>query len=61
MKKSIKLDDFISFKANNYTSHNTIGDSLSDEETKFQNIIFLIEISPRNLSKEDTIILKQAF
>jgi len=55
--KSVLLDDFVSFIAENYSLSNL--DEDEDDETN--NITFLIETLRRNPSQEDIISLKQSF
>lgn len=67
--KSVLLDDFISFIAENYrlSSNDNLEDSDDDSEEddnsekQANNIVFLIETTKTNPSQEDVISLKQAF
>ncbi|WP_223034257.1 vWA domain-containing protein [Hanstruepera marina] len=61
--KSVLLDDFVSFIAENYSlTYNAEEEEVEGgEEVKSKNITFLIETSKRNPSQEDIISLKQAF
>ncbi len=61
--KSVTLDNFISFIADNFPLETVDEDNEGEEEDEItsQNITFLLETSKRNFSTEDEIILKQAF
>lgn len=63
--KSVLLEDFISFIAENYkTDAPVIDDDLDEEEASkpiSNNIVFLIETTTKNPSQDDIISLKQAF
>lgn len=63
--KSVLLDDFISFIAENYELPSMKSEEDLDEEEDVEliphNIVFLIETTNKNPSQEDIISLKQAF
>lgn len=59
--KSVLLDDFISFIAENYSQQTNDEDNESVEVFESKNITFLIETPRRNPSQEDIISLKQSF
>ncbi|PNQ72916.1 hypothetical protein C1T31_09420 [Hanstruepera neustonica] len=63
--KSVLLDDFISFIAENYELPSMKSEEDLDEEEDVEpiphNIVFLIETTNKNPSQEDIILLKQAF
>ncbi|WP_250436802.1 vWA domain-containing protein [Hanstruepera flava] len=59
--KSVLLNDFVSFIAENYSISNIEEETDEDEEVKPKSITFLIETPRRNLSHEDIISLKQSF
>ena len=61
--KSVILDDFVSFIAENYSlSKNDDEDKTEEEEEEdINNITFLIETTRKNPSQEDIISLKQSF
>jgi len=53
--KSVTLDNFISFIADNYPM------ITENDNSEIKNLTFLLETSKRNFSNEDETILKQAF